>query len=75
MIYSTSKSSIYVYFDYNEHHLPIAYIGPPGPALGSAGPNWEQFQSAQVPSQLEPRSVLVGTRQDESRLHSMAGPP
>ena len=25
--------------------------------LGGAGPNWEQFRSAQVPSQLAPRSV------------------
>ena len=25
------------------------------------GPSWEQFQSAQVPSQLAPRSVLVCT--------------
>ena len=31
------------------------------PALGGAGPNWEQFESAQVPSQLAPRSVLVCT--------------
>ena len=31
-----------------------------GPALGGAGPNWEQFQSAQVPSQLAPRSVELG---------------
>ena len=23
-----------------------------GPALGDAGPNWEQFRSAQVPSQV-----------------------
>ena len=28
-----------------------------GPALGGAGPNWEQFWSAQVPSQLALRSV------------------
>ena len=32
-----------------------------GSALGGAGPNWEQFQSAQVPSQLALRSVLVCT--------------
>ena len=31
-----------------------------GPALGSAGPNWEQLRSAQVPSQLAPRSVELG---------------
>ena len=31
-----------------------------GPALGGAGPNWELFQSAQVPSQLAPRSVELG---------------
>ena len=29
----------------------------PGPALGGAGPSWEQFRLAQVPSQLVPRSV------------------
>ena len=34
---------------------------------------WEQVQSAQVPSQLAPRSVLVCTSQAESRLHSSAG--
>ena len=33
---------------------------PAGPVLGGAGPNWEQFQSAQVPSQLAPRSVESG---------------
>ena len=31
-----------------------------GPALGDAGPNWEQFRSAQVHSQLAPRSVELG---------------
>ena len=31
----------------------------PGLALGGAGPNWEQFQSAQVPSQLAQMSVFV----------------
>ena len=30
-----------------------------GPASGGAGLNWEQFQSAQIASQLAPRSVLV----------------
>ena len=29
-------------------------------ALVGAGPNWEQFRSAQVPSQLAPRSVVLG---------------
>ena len=28
-----------------------------GPALGGAGPNWEQFRLAEVPSQFAPRSV------------------
>ena len=32
----------------------------PGSALGGAGPNWEQFRSAEVPSQLAPRSVELG---------------
>ena len=31
-----------------------------GPALGGAGPNWEQFRSAQDPSPLAPRSVELG---------------
>ena len=31
-----------------------------GPPLGGAGPNWEPFRSAQVPSQLAPRSVELG---------------
>ena len=35
-----------------------------GPALGGTGSNWEQFQSAQVPSQLAPRSVLDKPRVD-----------
>ena len=30
---------------------------PSGPALGGAGPNWEQFRSAQVASQLALKSV------------------
>ena len=40
--------------------------------LGGAGPNWEQFQSAQVPSQLEPRSVLDKPRVDYTVAR---GPP
>ena len=32
-----------------------------GPALGGEGPKWEQFLSDQVPSQLAPRSVELGT--------------
>ena len=45
-------------------------------ALGDAGPNWEYVQSAQVPSLLASRSVLVcsPTWQADSRLHSSAGP-
>ena len=42
-----------------------------GPALGGAGPSWEQFQSAQVTSQLAPRSVL-----DNVLVHyTLAGAP
>ena len=37
---------------------------PPGPALEDAGPNWEQFQSAQIPSQLTPMYVLDKMRVD-----------
>ena len=33
----------------------------PVPALGGAWPIWEQFLSAQVPSQLAPRSVELVT--------------
>ena len=33
-------------------------------ALGGEGPNWEQFQSAQVPSQFAPRFVLVSIWKD-----------
>ena len=45
------------------HALALVFIYSKysGPALGGAGPNWEQFQSARVPSQLAPRSVLVCT--------------
>ena len=32
----------------------------PGPTLGGAGPNWEQFRSAQVPSLHALRSVELG---------------
>ena len=31
-----------------------------GQALGGAGPFWEQFRSAQVPSQLARKSVELG---------------
>ena len=30
-----------------------------GPILGVVGPNWEQFRSAQVPSQLAQRSAKL----------------
>ena len=53
----------------------VQYLQISGPALWGVGPNWKQFQSAQVPSQLAPRSVLVCTWQAEGRLHSSAGPP
>ena len=44
----------------------------PGPALGGAGPNWEQFRSAQVPSQLAPRSVEVGAGLNWEQLVQLA---
>ena len=47
---------------------PLLSIILPRAGLRRLGPNWEQFQSAQVPSQ------LVYTWQAESRLHSTAGP-
>ena len=40
---------------------PMECFEAASPALGGAGPNWDQFQSTQVPSQLAPRSVLVCT--------------
>ena len=49
------------------YNLRVDYTLARGPLIG-AGHNWEQFQSAQVRSQLAPRSV-----QPESRLHSIAG--
>ena len=36
--------------------------------LGGAGPNWEQFRSAQVPSQLTPRSVELDAGPDWDQL-------
>ena len=38
----------------------------PGPALGGAGTNGEQCRSAQVPSQLAPRSVELGAGTNRS---------
>ena len=47
-----------------------------GPALGGAGPNWEQFRSAQVPSQLAPRSVELGAGPNwEQLVQSANGRP
>ena len=43
-----------------------------GPALGGAGPNWEQFRSAQVPSQLAPRSVQLGAGPNWEQLVQLA---
>ena len=43
-----------------------------GPALGGAGSNWEQFQSAQVPSQLAPRSVELGAGPNWEQLVQLA---
>ena len=36
-------------------------MSPTESTLGGAGPNWKQFQSAQVPIQLASRSILVRT--------------
>ena len=43
--------------DFETGDLPNLH---PGPVLGGAGPDLEQFRSAQVPSQLAPRSVDLG---------------
>ena len=44
----------------------------PGSALGGAGPNWEQFRSAEVPSQLAPRSVELGAGPSWEQLVQLA---
>ena len=41
-------------------HFSLSTVSATGPALGGVGPNCEQFRSAQVPSQLAPRSVELG---------------
>ena len=43
-----------------------------GPTLGGAGPNCEQFRSAQVPSQLAPRSVELGAGPSWEQLIQLA---
>ena len=43
-----------------------------GPTLGSAGPNFEHFRSAQVPSQLAPRSVELGAWPNWDQLVQLA---
>ena len=43
-----------------------------GLALGGAGPNWEQFQSAQVPSQLAPIFVELGPGPNQEQLVQLA---
>ena len=37
-----------------------------------AGPNWEQFQSPQVPSQLAPRYVELGAGPNRVQLEQLA---
>ena len=43
-----------------------------GPALVGAGPNWEQFRSAQVPSQLAAMSVELGAGPNWEQLVQLA---
>ena len=43
-----------------------------GPVLVCAGPNWEQFRLAQVPSQLAPRSVELGAGPNWEQLVQLA---
>ena len=45
-----------------------------GPALRGAGPNWEQFRSVQVPSQLAPRSVELGAGSNWEQFRSVQVP-
>ena len=56
------------------------YMGAPidvvetgtGPVLGGAGPNWKQFRSAQIPSQLPPRSTELGVGPNWEQLVKLA---
>ena len=48
-------TAIYIYIYIHTHTHTHT-----GPALGDVRPNREQFRSAQVPSQLAPRSVDLG---------------
>ena len=43
-----------------------------GPVLGGVGPKLEQIQSAQVPSQLAPRSVELGAGPNWEKLVQLA---
>ena len=43
-----------------------------GSALVGAGPNWEQFRAAQVPSHLAPRSVELGAVPNWEQLVQLA---
>ena len=54
----------------------MKYVLLPGPVLGGAELNWEQFRSAKVPSQLATRSVELGTGPIGSNWFNclMAGP-
>ena len=45
---------------------------PSGPALGGAGPNWEQYWSAQVPSRLAPTSVELDAGPNWEQLVQLA---
>ena len=45
---------------------------PPGPTLGGVGPNWEQFRSAQVLSQLALKSVELGAGTNWEQLVQLA---
>ena len=44
----------------------------PWSTLGGAGPNWEKFQSAQVPSQLAPRSLELNAGPNWEQLVQLA---
>ena len=49
-------------------------VWKPGPVLAGARPNWEQFRSAQVPSQPEPRYVDLGAGPNWEQFRSAQVP-
>ena len=59
-------------FETVSQHNTKPKVPQAGPALGGAGPNWEQFLSAQDPSQLAARSVELGAGPNWEQLVQLA---